>query len=236
MIIIYQFGKVGSSTIKSSLDKFGVKSKHIHRLSFTKYEVKPNLINLLRKIPIRFLIFWETRIRNKKIKIITGYRDPLPRNISAFFQSLNYFVPDKNNHHPKGLIQAFENESNLMKTPVDWFNDEFLKFCNIDITKYVFDKKKGFTIISNKYFDVFIYRLDKLSNLELEINKFIGLNSFKLINANIAEKKWYNRLYNDFKKEYKPNEKTLNDVYSNEVIKWFYSSEEIEKLKSKWLN
>ena len=87
-VLVYQMGKVGSSSIKKTLVKAGFSVKHFHYAAGTSWD--------RRNRPKG--IFGVSRLRDFHGKIITLTRDPISRNISAFFQNLQAFginVSDK---------------------------------------------------------------------------------------------------------------------------------------------
>lgn len=85
-ILVYQPGKVASSSIKKALDKV-YKGPVVHLHSFERDHGEHSL-NRERK-----------NLRQKgdlpKVKIISLVRDPLSRNLSAFFQNLHKFQNEK---------------------------------------------------------------------------------------------------------------------------------------------
>ena len=126
-VIIYQMGKVGSSTLKESLAQKNISALHIHRYYFSNNEKPINLRRLIHKLKSNFT--FNKLIKKEKIKIITLYRDPLSRNISSFFQNLDvYFTKSEmENLTFKKLENKFNSASNLIETPSNWFDIEFNK-------------------------------------------------------------------------------------------------------------
>ena len=79
-VLVYQPGKVGSSSIYKSIKKIGLDVIHLHRLGYNETflgkEIKDSYIHILNEI------------RNKKrIRIITGVREPIARDISSFMHN-----------------------------------------------------------------------------------------------------------------------------------------------------
>ncbi len=101
-VLIYQMGKVGSSTVYETVKAMGLDCSisHIHFLSdsgiskaeyaFMNSKSKQIPMHLIRsKILKRHL-----NLKSDKIKIISLTRDPVSRIISDVFQNLKYFHPD----------------------------------------------------------------------------------------------------------------------------------------------
>lgn len=234
-VIVYQMGKVGSSTLKNSLEENNIPALHIHRYFFKNTE-RPNTLKLLpHKLKNR--VVFNRFSKGDKVKIITFYRDPLSRNISSFFQNLDvYFKTSEfESLDYKILEERFNKAINLHDTPNNWFDLEFKKKLNIDVFKYPFNKQKGYTLISKGNIEVFLCVTNKINHLETELGDFLELDDFKLNNSNIGDKKWYKDLYIEFKERYKPTTKMLDTLYGSNTINHFYNDDEINRMKSRWL-
>lgn len=234
-VIVYQMGKVGSSTLKNSLEENNIPALHIHRYFFKNTE-RPNTLKLLpHKLKNR--VIFNRFLKGDKVKIITFYRDPLSRNISSFFQNLDvYFKTSEfENLDYKILEERFNKAINLHDTPNNWFDLEFKNKLNIDVFKHPFNKQKGYTLISKGNIEVFLCVTNKINHLETELGDFLELDNFKLNNSNIGDKKWYKDLYIEFKERYKPTTKMLDTLYDSNTINHFYNDDEINRMKSRWL-
>lgn len=234
-VILYQMGKVGSSTLKESLSKKNINALHIHRYYFCNNEKPIRLRRLIHKIKSN-LIF-NSIIKREKAKIITFYRNPLDRNISSFFQNLDIYFSKREfkNLSYKQLEEKFNNASKLFETPTTWFDVEFNKRLEVDIFNYPINKDKGYTIFSKGNIDFFVCTTENINNLEKEFGQFLGITNFKLINKNIGSKKWYYKLYKEFKENYTPPSEMLNKLYNSKTIHHFYTDEEIKVFKDKYM-
>lgn len=230
-VILYQMGKVGSSTLKESLKHQNIKPLHIHRYYFKNNEKPIGLRRFIHKVKSN--IIFNRFIRNKRVKVITFYRDPLARNISSFFQNLDvYFSKTELETLSFEILERkFIGASNLHKSPNNWFDIEFNKKLRVDIFKNPFDKEKGFGIFKKNNIDFFVCTTNKINSLEKEFGRFLEIEDFKIINKNIGSKKWYNHLYKEFKEKYKPSATMLDSLYNSKTIRHFYSEEDIVKFK-----
>ncbi|WP_319204526.1 putative capsular polysaccharide synthesis family protein [uncultured Ilyobacter sp.] len=252
IILIYQMGKVGSTTIEKSLEKLGKNNVyHIHHFfkepslenikinSNLKLFIKSNRENIFFKLK-RLTLYIFCRI--KKVKIITLTREPIERNISMFFQDFpqvlyeNYFInPRRNEMTQNQIFKLFEENFNH-ELPLRWFDEEIKRYFSVDIYNYPFDKESGYSIIKESNIDMFVCKLEKLNFLENELKEFLELDEFKLEDSNSSRVKWYYYLYKEFKKNYIPNKHYLNSMYNSRFINHFYTVEEIEIFKKKWGN
>jgi len=102
-VLIYQMGKVGSSSIYQSLGKSKrFKPYHIHTLNLEsinkiKKRSKHKGLKIEKHITdSEFILnkYFTNETLQKKLKIITLVREPISRNIAAYFQNLDVYHSD----------------------------------------------------------------------------------------------------------------------------------------------
>jgi hypothetical protein len=253
LIFIYQMGKVGSTSIEGSLEKTNYIVEHAHSL----YE--PMTYSMFKKFnSIKFYLPWYIRLKHKitsgiikrsiikhkrNLKVVSLVREPISRNISMFFQDLHIPIFDLAVNNDTRLEefssssvfhQLFINSLN-QNYGVDWFDLEFFKTFKVNVYDYNFNKDAGYSIINNGNVDIMIIKMEKLSDLEKEVGDFLGLENFKLATNNRGGQKWYGPLYEKFKKEFKPDENFIDNLYTTKYMKHFYTENEIADFKDKWL-
>ncbi|MDL4838959.1 putative capsular polysaccharide synthesis family protein [Aquibacillus rhizosphaerae] len=242
IILIYQMGKVGSSSIEKSLKLIKKDARHIHSFGNTdnyNLENRSQIGNLKIKV-LRKLYKLAFKYRKKNLKIITLMRDPISRNISTLFQELStmIYIHEKENNRLEQNIYNMLDEflENYVDTnvPLKWFEKEFKYFVGIDIYKYPFNKQEGHLYIKKENIEVLLLTAEKLNNNENVIRKFINDRNFSLFNTNVSSKKWYSDIYKNYKTNHKLSENDLNKFYDSEVITYFYSDDDISKFKEKW--
>jgi len=235
-VILYQMGKVGSSSLKATLEHYEFKSLHIHRYYFRNNERPTNLKRLIVKA--RHNTKLNSLLKSKKVKVITLYRDPLPRNISSFFQNLDVYFTKKEmkNLNYEKLKQKFNTSFRFHNTPNNWFDIELKRKLDIDVFEFPFDKEKGYSIIKKGNIELLVCTTSKINTLEKEFAQFLELDEFKLINKNVGNNKWYRDLYKEFKDKYKPSEEILSKLYESKTINHFYLASIIKTMRNKWLD
>lgn len=240
-ILIYQMGKVASTTIASSLIELGFSNEHVHY--YSKNAVHYFYNDSMRKRahkpdPLMRLCF---RLRRKEITIFTMMRDPIARNISMVFHELPHILDIHITRSPyeayreiNKLIDIFLDKYMYSDIVTEWFDKELKYYTGIDIKEYPFDKEKGYLAIEKGKYKIMALTAEKL-NLNAEaIGKFINKTDFKLINTNMASQKWYDKIYKDYKDYYVPTEEHLK-YYDSDVVKYFYSEADTDKFKNKWM-
>lgn len=244
-VLIYQMGKVASSSIYSSLrtakdfDVF-----HVHRLN-------PDNIELVRKEHVRrgalppieqeklglYLYDEVIKPRRKTVRIISLVREPIGRNISAFFenmQSILGMVNAQNIVHSEQLIAYFLRNYHH-DVPLTWFDIEMRATTGIDVYKHRFPYEQGYQIINAPPYHLLIMRCE-LDDGEKEqcIAEFLDTDSFQLSRSNEAISKEYADAYQTFIDAINVPAEYADRMLSSRYAQHFYSREERQAIHKKW--
>lgn len=242
-ILIYQMGKVGSSTLEKSISKLGINVRHIHSFGNTSnYNFnKESKLKGIKKIIMKNIYKLTFRMRRKNIRIITLMRDPVSRNISTLFQELPamLYKHEKNNNRREQkldiMLDEFLEEYVDGNIPLKWFDEELKYFMGIDLFNYPFDKERGSLYIKEGKIELLVLTAEKLNYNKDIIVEFINNESFEFINTNISSEKWYSEINKNFKDNHKINFRKYEHFYNSKTVNYFYSKEDILNFKNKWL-
>jgi hypothetical protein len=257
-LLLYQMGKVASRSVEASLRDILIDMPIIHFHYLTEesiaiaedfyYEDAHGLNRHLKSdLPhdlftsyfIRSYI-GENQLINRRWKIITLVRDPVARNISGFFESIAFTIPDLYRRiesiTTSELLDAFmkmiEHE-----VPLTWFDLELKPFFGIDVYSTPFPKGKGYKIYTDEMADMLLLRVEDLSKtFSVAISEFLGIDGVKLISANTAKEKGYYDLYKKFVDNVELPPSYLEKMYDSKFCQNFYTEEEIQKFYAKWRN
>lgn len=228
-ILAYGCSKVGTTSIYDSLLAIGAHTRHLHAISGQK------IIDTLQSLP-------------SPVKIITGVREPLGKDLSLFFQgqaTFEQYIAERGDFHNrlrnimkdtwKGSQFLFGYKPSAYGMGFGWFDNEFKKNFGLNIFKTPFDREKGYTIYKKDNIEIFLYRLENLNNLESEIGEFINRPDFKLLHTNNAEEKELQFVYKELKKEITFPRAYVKLYYDdNARMDYFYSKEEKDAFLRKW--
>jgi hypothetical protein len=208
IVLNYQMGKVGSSSVAKYLRDNGAVEWHIHRF-FDTPVAGPWPKKRLFKV-LDLIVLWLVRHFASRIYLVTGVRDPLSRDISMFFQTArNHYGIDPAEADPDELYRVF-----VERFPIgavdSWFDHEIKRALKIDVFSMPFDKERGYIQFRSGRVNVFLYRLDRLSSLETVLAKFFEEKGFRLIETNTNNNKAYSENYSSFKSRYISN---LTEMY-----------------------
>lgn len=254
-IIIYQMGKVGSTTIHQSLEKAGLSlpiykvhflsdegikhGEEFHQKTLKKpWESTPHIETshfLRQKIQSDEPIQW---------KIITLVREPISREISEFFQYLPSLYPelldeDGNLEKSRALkvlqtkLMFYKPESNYT---CRWFDVEIKGSFGVDVYAYPFNTQKGYTIISDRNIDLLILRLEDLDQtFSQAITEFLGLQTpIQMVKSNIRTEQERGSLYRQVEQDFTIRSSICRKIYGSKYATHFYSETDRERLIQKW--
>lgn len=238
-------GKVASSTIKLTLsDIDGVKAMHTHSLNPASTRklntIKKHLGWKVTSTSDRATARKYKSLKNEnQKKIVTLVREPISRNISAFFQVLDQITGIEDAHtkySTAGLLELFFKHY-PHDIPLTWFDREFKPTLGIDIYSYPFPKEDGSMIINEGEYDILVMRhdLDDKSK-EACLKRFLGVNEapIKITNTSIQKNyaDTYRRFIQDICLPVDYISRMLDSKYSNH----FYTAQELTSIRQAWKN
>jgi hypothetical protein len=265
-ILLLQMGKVGSKSVEAGLEALNLDREiyHAHFLSRERTAetekqrrkfFRTDRYSYLRRPWLnQFLLKTIKQVnRGPKWKLITLTREPIGRNISAFFENLevvpchadgefeissDYYGLDRtivSVDRPQELAALFRRYAKH-DSPLKFFDKEIKGIFGIDVFDEGFPKDKGFGIYHGERVDLLVLRLESLASCAREaFSEFLGIDNFEVINRNIGSKKIYAPLYEALKRHASIDSDYADMLYSSEYMRTFYSGEEIAAAREKWL-
>jgi len=262
-LIVYQMGKVGSSTVVKSLHEAGLRRRiyHVHFLTpelIEKYEIRRRkYLRTERSGDLRHI--WQykhlrDRLLNEKCeerwKVITLVRDPVARNLATFFEHISVVSEAEDEWKLESAEYEFcikVRKSDLLPlvdlffekcrhdNPSIYFDREFKPVLGIDLYDEEFPSAEGYKIYQTDSFDILLLRLENLNTVaEPALKRFLGLEEFALVNANIGEEKDYADVYDKFKNQIRLPTHYLDRMYTSKFTRHFYTDEEIAVFRKRW--
>jgi len=248
-ILVYQMGKVGSSTVVRSL-KGVVPNRvfHFHCLSDqlainkrtheeagrpTPYNtsLQDTLLEFMKKNPVQ------------RYKIITLVRDPIAFFVSNLFQ--NPWLVGENIYSETGDIDAVKaalylNQKiqypNAFEYLNNWFDRELNSVFDIDVFAEDFPKDQGYAFYHNERADVLLIRLEDLDTKWSEaISGLLDIDgAIPLEYGNVRKESSDAIAYRQTLDALRIDIQTCEKIYAGRLARHFYSDSMIEKMKSKW--
>lgn len=223
-IFIFQMGKVGSSSLRSTLKgNYPGVVAHSHR--YTTMSVKLKIMLQLRK-----------RLR-LPIYVVCPVREPISRNISAFFQNFDrkhgYKLTEKE-WAPGELLDFFLKHYHH-NVCLEWFDRHMKSTFGLDIYAKPFPVEQKWAIYKNGSVRILIYRSDLDPALQLNvISRFIGRQFHDWIYDNISSEKDYGEMYKNFISTEKLPDSYIAKMCNSKFCRKFWSAEEINAIKKRF--
>lgn len=261
-IINYQMGKVGSSTVTASLEAMNLDQAiyHVHFLNPKRVRqierqrrkyFRTEKYALLKRPWLYEFLFEQIQKKDGHWKLITLVREPVARNVSTFFENLDVTrKPDstayviKSDYYDIDIEADPENLDELIglffdrlvhERPLRYFDDEIKTVFGIDVFATRFPIEKGYCVYRGENADLLLIRLENLDQCASTVFKrFLGLDDFKLIRANVASDKIYAALYKAFKHSVRFPEAYVREMYESAYARQFYNEEEIRGFRHGW--
>lgn len=223
-LYLFQVGKVGSKSLKATLDA-QYPGKVIHAHEFWQ-------------IPTRYQsrLQWAMRL-GLPVRVICPIRDPLSRNMSAFFQHFERLTGrsfEEKDWSVEEMTALF-----IEKYPhhfqMEWFDRELRTAFGIDVFAQKFDKVRKWQTYQKGSVQMLIYRTDLDHDAQLDaVAQFLGLPLTEWTVTGETSKKAHGSLYSRTSKEAKLPMLYLQLLCDASSCRHFWTEKEIEQLKARW--
>jgi hypothetical protein len=222
-LLIYQMGKVGSSSLEASLAPtwrgLTIKTHSVIKDKGNREDVRLVYERVIRK--------------GGAIFIISLVREPIERNISAFFENFERETGVKYSDSTFSideLIHIFLQNYNH-DIPLRWFDQNLKPLFDIDVYNYEFPSN-GVQIIDDNNTKLLLMRCEVPNCVkESAVRDFLNIPSFSLLGSNVGSQKEYAEAYRKFKEAFIPPDWYVRRMYESRFFNHFYS----EMQKNRWI-
>lgn len=231
-ILVFQMGKVGSTSVVAALEDADLDVLHMHRLTkiwpVTRQHVRQN-------VPLHDLLWTSFAVRDlldtQRWKVISLVREPVSRTVSGLFQSEQVFDVDLSTKR-KALdeVERRLHSPGVFSYQYEWFDVHLKPFFGVDVFAHPFDREEGYQRIQNEQCDLLVCQMEQLSTLlPTVISDFVGC---PLESTRARTRK--SDVYRAVKKELVLTRDRLDEIYSSHFVRHFYSEKQIETFKKRW--
>ncbi|MCR9129324.1 MAG: putative capsular polysaccharide synthesis family protein [Alphaproteobacteria bacterium] len=243
-VLIYTMGRVSSGSCSIALGKAGYHRRHhIHILNedWRDYSGAASpATGMTAQQEARYE--YDRKVRREiidtgeKALVISFIREPLTRNMSAFFMNRvdKKGVDDKS---PEGMRRAFLKRYPHF-VPLEWYHREFNKSLGINVFDHAFDPQVGYRILETDRFRILLLRTEMTNEAKgAALSDFLGVPVEMEVYKKSDKyelKEETNELYREFKKEVKFRKGFLDYLYDSEYARHFMSESEIEEIRGRW--
>jgi Putative capsular polysaccharide synthesis protein len=225
-VLIFQMGKVGSSSLKNSLDAtWPGLTIHSHTI----------MSDLDRRQSVRMLYDGVIR-KGRPLFIISPVREPIARNVSAFFQNFERYTGIKHKESTFSiaeLIRIFLQRFNH-EMPLAWFDKHLKPSLGIDVYDYEFPSD-GVQVIHHGKMKLLLMRTELSDSIKQSaIGDFLNIPNFALSNANVSSQKEYAEIYDQFTQLFIAPDWYVRRMYDSRFFNHFYGPRERNILITQW--
>lgn len=224
-IIIYQFGKCGSTSLYDLFKSFvGTKNNvlHTHHDDFISKNIHST---------------------KQKELIITVTRNIFDRNISSFFQNITneghfWYMGSAENIKKLQMNKIMESyiKKNITHSEVvlkNWYSN-FNKKLDIDVFAKKFNFADKYVIYETPKYTILVLRYEDIKQWDFILPKIFSNKFPKLPTSNVTSEKNIGNIYSLFKKTYKVSQQEANIIKNIDVMTHFYKKKEIDDSIAKY--
>lgn len=230
-------GKTGSTTLQRSFKG----SLHAHDNIY----LQRNSIFRNHNITLTDLFNYGYFINKNKPLVITSFREPFSRTISAFFQksrrrNVNTYKDVERILYGDYLMTYREDYYPYYSRSILYKDDRYVKGLE-GLLIHPFNHEEKYEYYETDKLRVLALRLNDVSKWNDIIPKVLlqeDKHYFKYSPGNLSYNKWYNQIYNETLENIKIPKNVFRKKwkYHQPVIRHFLSRQEISKLKEYWKN
>jgi hypothetical protein len=242
-IVIYQLGKVASTSLQHSLTQMGLQVP-IYQLHFMgnldeietwvhekRADAAPEQLMLRRA---RYVAHAIQSHEWKQVYLITPVRAPGPQLLSAFFQRVEVNMAAYREQLRRGEVSAQAVADYFMKYfrpkfQEHWFDKQLKEPFGLDVYATPFDKSKGYQFYEHDNIRLAVIRYEDLNRRVGDMmREFLGLPQFKLVHSNVGEDKTYGELYREVRRILRWDPERAAELNSTRFARHFYTPAELE--------
>ena len=234
--VVYQMGKVASTSTSKAIKSAGLPCYHIHTLDrqriidHAKYHLDSDRSppkHLLTAMSKRNSLFLKTH----ECVYITLVRDPVARNLSAFFQNLDRITEkERAETDPRKMLETFLRAYEHSE-PIEWFDREFKDQLGFDIFSSPFNIEKKYAYLDD--FNTIIFRTDCPDKVKSRVLSEVLKRDVVVGQENVSAKKAYSQIYKAMQNISFPSE-YLESMYSTKFSRHFWSPAELNDFRRFW--
>jgi hypothetical protein len=251
-IVVYQMGKVASTTVAETIEheprlaESGV--AHVHFLDprwWHDEAVRARIRYEGNALADTHL--WDARQLRRRLErgrpagrgrwhVITLARDPVARNVSAFFQGAQRSGWLREGSTVEELRDLFYDSFTAHDVPLEWFDRELRTAFAVDVYESPFDSAAGFSVYESELARVLLLRVEDLRTVgPRALGEFFDLPELPLRDKNVGEEKHTGDLYRRFLSDACLDVGYLDRMYGSRYATHFYTADELSAFRRRWL-
>jgi hypothetical protein len=235
-------GKVGSLSIYYALKNDWLTPVfHVHSLSETEqkfYEEECFKRGILPGSRSAIPMINRQILMNKRpYKIITLVRNPIDRNLSAFFEAFEYYmgIPAEKYQGSVAELELKFHQFLPHNYATDWFQDYFYQQTGVNIYDFEYDKRQKYQFISTQNIEILVMdvALDDTTKEKL-VADFTHRQLVIIDRKNVRESTAAAGLYKEFKSGIRFSKNYLSGLLETQYFNHFFDEDSKLETLQKW--
>lgn len=247
-VLVYTAPKVASTAVAEALRDAGQTVFHVHMISAQSMRGQREAMRRRGLTRMKWDALGLEDIGNAlasglieprhPARIVSLVRDPVARNISFYFETLDVLWQTRRAHErvpSERLLDEFH-ERFRHERGVEWFDNEFKPVLGIDVYEHPFPHDKGYVRIDSGPYEVLIMRHDLDDRVKEKcLADLVGVGPVSLAPKNVSAQKPYAEMYGEFLSRVELPEDYVNRLLDSKYARHFYGPEELARFRAKWL-
>ena len=245
-------GKVGSQSALYAIRK-SLEERDQGQGPWNAKEIGDTILLHRHRVPdlreSRSMILWRVRL-GLPLTVICPIREPIARNVSAFFYVYGQEAPDLlENTSLGGLEELFLMDTRPKRADIpsrmtaltehefalNWFDKQFRFLTRIDVYKQPFPIDRKWQIYRRGFTRVLLYRTDLERSEQTKLNSdFLGIKLDEIRLENSSEDEDYAERYSQFRESVKLPERYIRRMHDSRFAQHFWSPQELKVAADKW--
>lgn len=245
-------GKVGSTSVVRTLERagLGVPVHHahlLHELDEVEASIRARYASAdqtLRQIErgrrTRALFDADPTV---PWSVVTLVRDPVARNVSAFFQRLHEIDPEVARAPDltptpdllERLVRSFHERYHEHRAPLQWIDHQLAPVLGVDVFEHPFDRARGWNLVDARPHRLLLCTTEVLdTERPRALAALLGGPPLRMLRGNEASTKRSGDLYRRFRAVFRPGEDYLDEMYGSRTARHFYDEATLERFRASW--
>jgi len=223
---VFNMAKCGSRSVVEAITRADPQAAVVHAHSSVDFALT---------YPDCFWSYPEVVARNpNRMRFVAGVRDPFSRLLAGYLQEHEAAIAAGTlTCGPASLPSLVHSLTTALPYVVTWFDHGF--HCGIDVYASPFDTARGYSVYGSGGRQAFVYRMERLSQLEEPLGEFLEL-PIQLGHHNVTAEKC--RAMADFAAEARRSVRLPAEVVAETIatrfVRQFFTPAEIEALRDRW--
>ena len=235
--------KVGSTAVAAGLERARLPTFHVHRMDaehlYRMREERRALGWFVPPVPhhdrVGLRLRRELLARGGRAAIVTLVREPIARNISSYFEHLDFIWQRRNAHESVSvdvLIEGFRTRFPHHE-PLTWFDDEMFRVTGLDVFQQAFPEC-GHLIVSNENLELLVMKSELPNNMKAAILSNVACRSLSLSVANLTSTKPKGAVFQKFMSRLRLDPCYIDEMLESRYAKHFYTEAERAAFRNKY--